>query len=353
MTISSDAVDEVIDRVIRERWDPSARRTAGDDGWAAPVWSVLAETGLAWVSIPEEHGGSGGTLHDALAVLWRIGAAAVPLPFAETSILGGWLLGLAGIDIPSEPVTVANGDQDSLEIERRGDAWHLRATLRRVAWARRARLVVVPVVAPGGEVVVALDPSRCQVTAGRNLAGEPRDRVEFDGEVDTVHSVPDGSAALLRARGALSRAVLLSGAMEQCAAVTVRYANQRTQFGKPIASFQSVAQHLVRLTSEGVAAALATEVAASMFEGTGSLQAAATAKSVTSHAAGIVAAHAHQAHGAIGLTQEYELHPLTRRLWSWRKEYGSERYWNRLVGREAWKTGPDGLWASITTGLVA
>ena len=41
-------------------------------------------------------------------------------------------------------------------------------------------------------------------------------------------------------------------------------------------------------------------------------------------AAGIGAAIAHQMHGAIGFTQEHQLHYLTRRLWSWRDEFGNE-----------------------------
>jgi acyl-CoA dehydrogenase len=44
-------------------------------------------------------------------------------------------------------------------------------------------------------------------------------------------------------------------------------------------------------------------------------------------------ARAHQAHGAIGMTQEYDLHQLSRRLWSWREEWGSTMAWRRELGR--------------------
>ena len=65
-------------------------------------------------------------------------------------------------------------------------------------------------------------------------------------------------------------------------------------------------------------------------------------------AASVGAGLAHQAHGAIGFTQEYELHYLTRRLWSWRDEFGNEAEWNAVVGRAALAAGADGLWPALT-----
>ncbi len=42
---------------------------------------------------------------------------------------------------------------------------------------------------------------------------------------------------------------------------------------------------------------------------------------------------AHQVHGAMGYTLEHSLNHRTRRLWSWREEYGNEREWQKIVGR--------------------
>ena len=75
--------------------------------------------------------------------------------------------------------------------------------------------------------------------------------------------------------------------------------------------------------------------------------AAAAAKVWAGAAAEIVARLAHQVHGAIGFTQERKLHHLTRRLWSWRDEAGSELYWSRVLGGGLLADGPDALWASV------
>jgi len=74
----------------------------------------------------------------------------------------------------------------------------------------------------------------------------------------------------------------------------------------------------------------------------------AVAKSRCGEAAGKVAEIAHQVHGAIGFTHEHRLHHLTRRLWSWRDEFGVESDWSIELGRLAAAKGADGLWPLLT-----
>jgi acyl-CoA dehydrogenase len=50
----------------------------------------------------------------------------------------------------------------------------------------------------------------------------------------------------------------------------------------------------------------------------------------------------------MGFTHEHSLHHVTRRLWSWRDEYGNESYWQRRLGRIAAAAGPDALWSLLT-----
>ena len=75
----------------------------------------------------------------------------------------------------------------------------------------------------------------------------------------------------------------------------------------------------------------------------------AVAKIRVGEAAGIGAGLVHQVHGAIGFTYEHSLHFATRRLWSWRAEFGSERRWAVELGRRVASRGADGLWPYLTS----
>jgi acyl-CoA dehydrogenase len=65
-------------------------------------------------------------------------------------------------------------------------------------------------------------------------------------------------------------------------------------------------------------------------------------------AIGVATAIAHQVHGAIGFTREYALRRATQRLWSWRSEYGNDRYWSERLGRAVIEGGADTFWEGLT-----
>ncbi len=73
----------------------------------------------------------------------------------------------------------------------------------------------------------------------------------------------------------------------------------------------------------------------------------AVAKVRTNETAGLAAAIAHQVHSVIGFTHEHILHFFTRRLWSWRSEYGSDVWWAGELGRASINAGPARFWPSI------
>ena len=75
----------------------------------------------------------------------------------------------------------------------------------------------------------------------------------------------------------------------------------------------------------------------------------AFAKSRIGQACGPCTDIAHQVMGAIGYTLEHHLNHRTRRLWSWREEYGNERRWQILIGRQMSGIGADGLWPTVAS----
>jgi acyl-CoA dehydrogenase len=142
-----------------------------------------------------------------------------------------------------------------------------------------------------------------------------------------------GADQLPRELGAVVTAAQIVGALERVLELTLAFANQRVQFGRPIGKFQAI-QHQLAVMAEQVAAA---RMAAQLGCAGDGLQPdrlrAAVAKARCSEAAALVAPMAHAIHGAIGITAELDLQLFTRRLHVWRLEYGSETAWHRVLGQ--------------------
>jgi acyl-CoA dehydrogenase len=217
-------------------------------------------------------------------------------------------------------------------------------------WARVATRLVLLAETEQGGVVVSVNPARCEIRPGRNLAGEPRDGVVLDEVIaEEAASATNVTRSALRLRGALARALLMAGALERTLELAVRYAQERTQFGRRIGQFQAIQQELARFAGEVAAAVAAAHSAAGAMEREADVTlAVASAKIRTAEAAREGALIAHQVHGAIGVTDEYPLHHSTLRLWSWREEYGNEAEWAIALGGIIQKRGADSLWVALT-----
>jgi acyl-CoA dehydrogenase len=129
---------------------------------------------------------------------------------------------------------------------------------------------------------------------------------------------------------ALLLAAAISGAADTILAMTVAYAGERSQFGKPIGRQQALQQQLAVMAEDCVAVRMAVELAAA--GNTLDPLRVAAAKSVASASAPRIANTAHAVHGAIGISAEYDLQLYTRRLHEWRLAAGSETRWNRTLG---------------------
>jgi alkylation response protein AidB-like acyl-CoA dehydrogenase len=141
-----------------------------------------------------------------------------------------------------------------------------------------------------------------------------------------------GNAAALAPTAAAVHAALIAGSMAAVFDMTLLYCNDRQQFGRPLGKFQAVQHQLSQMAEHVAAVSIAAEFAFDTPARTPDLLRAAIAKSVASEAVPLVANMAHALHGAIGVTEEYDLQLHTRRLHEWRMAHGAEPYWQRIVG---------------------
>jgi acyl-CoA dehydrogenase len=334
MTMGDQLTDSA-ERLFAAQSGKDVIRSAERGIWPQALWDEVEHAGFTAALLPETAGGFGASPMEAMGLVRTAAAHAAPIPLAET-MLAGWLLAQAGLAVPPGPLTVAPVRRtDNLALA----GGRVSGTARRVPWGRDARAAVVVV---NGQVA-CVPAAGFTVTQGTNVAGESRDSLVFDAAVEAV-----ACPVALRVAGAAMRTVQIAGALAQVLDLCVAYVQMRVQFGRPIGKFQAIQQSMAILAGQCAAAGAAADMAAEALGGTLDPLVVGAAKARAGEAASIAAGIAHQVHGAIGFTQEYALHPLTRRLWSWRDEFGNEAEWNALVGNAALRAGADGLWPAIT-----
>ncbi|MCC6209572.1 MAG: acyl-CoA/acyl-ACP dehydrogenase [Burkholderiales bacterium] len=340
---------EAAERLFEKHCGARAMRAA--DGGEIPqaLWRALAEAGYPAALVPESAGGPGLETGDALSLLLGAGRHALPAPLAET-MLAGWLLSAAGLALPGAgPLAVAPvREGEALAASRAGAGWRLQGRATRVPWASQAEAIVVAADCEGRNLVALVRPGDCRIERGANVAGESRDDVDFEGVRCVNAGFAAHDAAALRSMGAVMRSAQIAGAMQRVLELSVQYAGERVQFGRPIGRFQAVQQSLAVLAGQAAAAAAAAEAGIEAAARDLASPTVAVAKIRAGEAAGIGAAIAHQVHGAIGFTQEHRLHYWTRRLWSWRDEFGNEARWAARLGGRIAAAGADRLWQGIT-----
>jgi acyl-CoA dehydrogenase len=350
---SGHIVADTAARIFADLADPQTINHAKDGSWRDPLWRALTESGLTLAWVPEEHGGAGASLADGFDILQVAGRFALPVPLGET-LLAGWLLARAGIKAPAGAMTVAPvRPKETITL---GTDGTLRGRARGVPCAREAQHLAV-LAARGGSPTVALVAAKdCRMAEGRTLAGDTSNEVTFDG-VRPIASAPTPPAldqTALMLMGATVRSVEMAGALEAVLTHTVRYANERVAFERPIAKFQAVQHNLARLAGEVAAAVAAAGSAADAvaqahaFDEAVFLE-AASAKIRCAEAAQEGVAIAHQVHGAIGFTKEHILHRFTLRLLSWRDDFGNESHWAVALGNLVAARGADALWPLVAS----
>lgn len=337
---------DTAERLFTERVNAQVLEAAEGGAWPQALWTVVAEHGLhqPFAAVGED----GPDWRDLHVLLFAAGRAALPLPLGETAIAGR-ALREAGITVPDTALGLAARTELSLDKADRVDG-----TAHKVPWGAAVPFLVARAARRDGAQLVLLSTEGIDRRLDRNLAREPRDDLTFESAVPVAAAPwPAGwPAERLHDLAALLRAAQIAGALDRVLDISVTYAGERKQFGRPIGRFQAIQHQLAELAGEAAAAAVAAEGGFRALDaGQEPWFAIAVAKQRASEAAGRGAAIGHQVHGAIGFTYEHNLHYLTRRLWSWRSEYGNASAWAQAIGTRTVSRGAARLWPDLVAGV--
>lgn len=313
--------------------------------WPADLWKEIEEMGLPLIAVTEDRGGAGGTLADMLALLRLAGSHAVPVPLAETA-LANLLIGAAGGEPASGPATLALGNLSL-------SGGRVNGKVERVPFASVADRFVTVI----GNTLAVVAAANATIEDKPSHAGEPYGTVTFDNAAAEFSAASPVDAGRALELAALMRAMQMAGAADKVLVTATEYSKQRVQFGRPISTFQAI-QHMLAELASCVAATIASAEAAARDADEGGLEkggsfSIAAAKSQASEFAQRIAGISHQSMGAMGFTHEHILHHYTRRLWVWRRDFGSESYWGEKIGAAYAKAGPEVLWAALSSSKFA
>ena len=330
-------VAETATKIYTDLCDREVPHKAEAGEYPQKLWDALVENGLhlAWVS--EENGGFDADYDEVFGAIWASAQAASPVPFAET-LIANWMLDRAGLEPADGSASFAlSGSIPGADIP----------------FGARADKVVL---FDGPHQEISLFDNRGpDLTAAEALSPDGATHFVFSGHVAEKSAKTNLSRRAVEALILTVRAVQMAAAMEVALNMTLDYVSEREQFGRPLSKFQAIQQQLAVAASESAAATMAATQAASSFadhkdDPEQAWHEAVIAKVQIGHSVEAVTEPLHQVHGAMGYTQEYDLHHYTRRLWAWRDAQGNEHHWSKILGAELAAISPDQIWKGVTTG---
>ena len=331
-------------------------------GFSEDIWRQVVNLGWTGIPFPEQYGGTGGSFLDLAVLVEEMGRALLPAPFFATVVLGGLTVLDAGSDEQkrglltgvcagtarltlalTEPsaTTAAWGVETTARRSNGdgGDGYVISGTKLFVPDAHAADTIIVAArTTPAGDdpeqgITLFLVPANAAGVAVEQISTIGNERL-CEVRLDNVPAPDDavlgevGQAwpVIQRtlARATAAHCVQMVGGAEAVLDMTVEYVKQRTQFGRPVGSFQAVQHHCANMATDVEGARhIAYQAAWAIAEGESARREVAMAKAWCSGAYQRVCSLGHQCHGAIGFTMEHNLQLYTRRAKVQELSYGS------------------------------
>jgi alkylation response protein AidB-like acyl-CoA dehydrogenase len=331
------------------------------EGYDPAVWAQMgSQLGLQGLAIPEEYGGSGFTYVELIVVLEEMGRSLLCAPYFSTVALAANAILTSGDDAAKKELLpgIASGDaiatlaftEDNgrwdeggitTTATRAGDGWTLDGHKMFVLDGHVANLLVVAARTPAGLSLFAVDenaPGLTRTPLATMDQTRKQARLELSGTPARLIGADGGASAGLSKTLDLAAVALAAeqvGGAQQCLDMSVEYAKQRVQFGRPIGSFQAIkhkcADMLLEVESAKSAAYYAGWAAA---EASDELPVVASlAKAYCSDAYFHAAAENIQIHGGIGFTWEHDAHLYFKRAKSSELLLGDPTYHRELLAQ--------------------
>jgi alkylation response protein AidB-like acyl-CoA dehydrogenase len=341
-----------------------------ETGCPAELWKEMAELGWVGLAIPEEYGGAGSNLLDLAILIEEMGRACLPGPFFSTVVLGGLSLLEPGSEQPRKTflprlaqgqvlltlaLTEPSGHYaaDSIKTQAISDGkggFTIQGTKLFVPDAHVADYIVcaartMDTAQPeDGITLFIVDRKipgvKCSVL--KTISGDKQCEVVFDNTELSESSILGETnkgwyyiQRILEKATAMRCAEMLGGA-RQVLEMTVAYAKDRAQFGRPIGSFQVIQHALADMFTDVEACSVTTYNAVwRLSAGLPATQEVSMAKALASEALKKAATSAHQIHGAVAFTEDHDLPLYFKRAKAWELSLGDAHFhFDKIAAQE-------------------
>ncbi|NQT74703.1 MAG: acyl-CoA/acyl-ACP dehydrogenase [Chloroflexi bacterium] len=339
-----------------------------EKGYSPELWKEMADLGWLGLPFPEKYEGGGMGLLDLVVLLEEMGRACLPGPFLSTVVLGGLPVMEWGSEEQKQDILpkICKGDviltlaqaessarYDAVSIQTsatpEGDDYVISGTKLFVPDANIAdSIICVARTAQSsnpekGITLFLIDGKSpgISTTVLSTIAGDKQCEVIFD-----KVKVPKGSVLGEVGQGwemvkrilewaALAKSAEMAGGNQQVLEMTINYAKERIQFGRPIGSFQII-QHYIADMSLDVDSARVTlyKAAWKLNEGLPCANEISVSKGWINDAYRRVATQACQIHGAIGFTKDHDLELYFRRAKAAEVLFGDSDFHREIVAQE-------------------
>ncbi len=337
------------------------------EGYSPQIWKEMAELGWMGLPFPDKYGGAGMTPLDQTVLLEEMGKNCAQSPYLATVILGAFPIYdfgseeqrqrylpevISGNLILTLAVVEESGDFKDTSIETTAisaqERWIINGTKLFVPFAHVANYILCAAKTnsdpdPSNRLTLFIvdknDPG-VSCTVMNSIAGKPCEVIFKDVKVGKENIIGELNKGSLYLKSIINRADVaicseMSGLGQQVLDMTVQYAKDRKQFGKSIGSFQIIQHYAADMFIDLDGMKLNTYKAAwKLSEGLPYDEDIAMAKAWAIQAAEKIIGSAHQIHGAIGSTIEYDLHYYTRRLKAHSLTFGDTKYYRELVAQQ-------------------
>jgi alkylation response protein AidB-like acyl-CoA dehydrogenase len=274
---------------------PSDRVRAADatGGFDAALWSAFTKLGGQAAGLPEDLGGAGGSLIEAVLIAMECGRRLAPLPYAESACAAGLRARTSSAPVDLDALRTVLDTRES------GAAHGL------VSGGQAAEFLIVR---DGVIEVYRRENPALRVTPVANLGGLPLAELDCrDARPDRTVEVREAELDRWLREYRLLAAAVLVGAGQQALAMCLKQVKERRQFGRPIGAFQAVQHRLADRVTDLAAAQLLL-----LCDPEDGRHHSAVTLVAAAEGAESAAKEALQLFGGYGYTLEYDIHLYLR-----------------------------------------